>query len=157
VSEILSQAPPESAMASGAENAPLPNSGASAGALAPFPTEAVPPQPIKTVNLPFERAQMLATLPRKKWDEWTWAALGGAVAAFPSAIDAIISAYQATPVSFRIFQTIQIVIFGGFLVWFFVSRAYSKGTQTTAEYLNELYSIRPDKAAQKKWWQFWNT
>lgn len=144
-------------MASGAEKALLPSSGASAGALAPFPTEAVPPQPIKTVHLPYERAHMLATLPRKKWDEWTWAALGGAVAAFPSAIDAIISAFQATPVSFKVFQTFQILIFGGFLVWFFVSRAYSKGTQTATEYLNELYSLPPDKAAPKKWWQFRNT
>jgi hypothetical protein len=97
---------------------------------------------------------MLATLPRKKWDEWTWAALGGAIAAFPSAIDAIIAAFKTIPVSFGIFQTIQILIFGGFLVWFFVSRAYSKGGQTAAEYLNELYSL-PRAATLRKRWQFW--
>jgi hypothetical protein len=136
-------------------NLPILSAEGGASAISGFPSEIVAPQPIKIVNLPYERAHVLATLPRRKWDEWTWAALGGAIAACPSAADAIIVAFKTPPVSFGIFQTIQISIFVGFLVWFFVSRAYSKGSKTAAEYLYELYSLPQEPLRPRRSWQFW--
>jgi hypothetical protein len=73
--------------------------------------DVIPPQPIKTLHLPFERALMLATLPRKKWDELTWAAFTGAAAALPSAIDAFIHAYHRKPFALEAFETVQLFNF----------------------------------------------
>ena len=62
--------------------------------------------------------QMLATHPRRKWDEFTWAALTGTISAAPSAAQAIWSAYQRSPFSLQAFEFVQVAICGGFFVWF---------------------------------------
>jgi hypothetical protein len=118
-----------------------------------IPVDAVTPQPIKTLNLPFERALMLATMPRKKWDELTWAAFTGAAAALPSAVDAFIHAYKRNPFALEAFETVQVLIFFGFVVWF-ISLFFSRHEQTSLEYLRELYSL-PPPSTTKKWWKIW--
>jgi hypothetical protein len=82
---------------------------------------------------------MLATLPRNRWDESTSAALGGAVASFPSAVNACISAFQRQPFSLHLFEAAQVAIFLCFTVWFF-SRKRSKKEKTSGDLLEELRS-----------------
>lgn len=99
----------------------------------------VPPRPIVRHHISDEVAEMLATLPRKKWDESTWAALGGAVAAFPSAVEAVVHGFQQQPFSLHWFEATQIAIFLCFLVWL-ISRKRSKHENTSIDVLNELRS-----------------
>ena len=115
--------------------------------LAPIPQHPVPPEPLRTLHLPYERAHKLATLPRKKWDELTWAAFTGAAAALPSAIDAIVHAWKRNPFALEAFETVQVLIFFGFLVWFVVSFLYSRREQTSLEYLSQLYPGPADRNA----------
>ena len=97
-------------------------------------------EPARTLNLPYESARRLANLPRIKYHkESTAAAFAGAIAALPSAIDAVLHAVRRHPFGLEIFETIQVLICFGFLVWLFVSLMYSREEKTSAEYLDELY------------------
>src|ERR1700677_4195700 len=73
-----------------------------------------------------ERLQMLADLPRRKWNEYTWAALGGMAASFPSAIDALVSSFKRTPFSMELFEVVQLIIFVAFFVWFISQRTVAR-------------------------------
>lgn len=143
MSNIAPGIPGNAVAATGAEG-DLPVIGGEAAALAPaFPTEAIPPKPIRTVNLPYERAVMLANAPRSKWSESTSAALTGMVAALPSAFDAFIHACVRSPFSVEGFELVQILIFAVFLVWLVVSLINSRIEKTSLEYLGELYPSPP--------------
>lgn len=102
--------------------------------------------------MPYERAFMLATMPRKKWSENTWAAFWAALAALPGAAEAIHSGVGKTPFQLGAFEMVQVVVFVGFFVWFVVSRLTFR-EKTATEYLNELYSL--PSIGTKRWWQFW--
>ena len=83
---------------------------------------------------------MLANLPRTKYyNESTAAALAGTIAALPSAGNALLHAAQRNTFGLEIFETIQVLIFFGFLVWLFASLMYAREDKTSAEYLDELY------------------
>jgi hypothetical protein len=97
----------------------------------------IPPRAIMRHHLSDEVAHMLATLPRKNWDETTWAAFGGTLAAAPSAIDALLKGFSRHPFSLEWFEIIQVMILVGFLVWFF-ARKRQKGEKTSVELLEEL-------------------
>lgn len=103
-----------------------------------FPTREMQPQPVEILHFTGERAFMLATLPRKKWDEFTWGALSGTLAALPSAADALLDAFNSHPFSLQLFPTVQVVIFVGFAIWFVITRVYAKQEKTSIEYLNEI-------------------
>jgi hypothetical protein len=105
----------------------------------PFPQDAITPQPLRILPLPYERARALAMLPRSKWSEGTKAAFAGAIAALPSAIDALIHACGRKPFSLEAFETIQVLLFFGFLVWLVISFITSRIDQTSLEYLGALY------------------
>ena len=90
--------------------------------------EGVRPQPIKIHQVTDERLQMLADLPRRKWNEYTWAALGGMAASFPSAIDALVSSFKRTPFSMEWFEVVQLIIFVAFFVWFISQRTVAEKT-----------------------------
>jgi hypothetical protein len=145
VSNIAPDIPGTAVAATGAEG-DLPIIGGEAAALAPFPTETIPPAPIRTVNLPYERAAMLANAPRSKWSEGTLAAFTGMIAALPSAADAFMHACARNPFSLEFFETIQIMIWFGFFVWMIVSLVSSQFKKTSTQYLDELY---PDKGTPK--------
>lgn len=81
---------------------------------------------------------MLATLPRKKWDEFTYAALTGFIAALPSAIEAVYNAAQRSEFSVHAFELVQVLIAAGFFVWFMVKVYGGSSEQTAAELLKEL-------------------
>lgn len=123
---------------------------ASAAAWPAPAVEDIPPRPIKRHHIPDEVAEMLATLPRNKWDDPTSAAaLGGAAASFPSAVGALVSAVQRQPFSLQLFESIQVAIFLCFAVWF-VARKRSKKGKTSADLLEELRNREPhsvDKGA----------
>jgi len=97
-------------------------------------------EPVRTLQLPYENARRLSLLPRTKYyNESTAAAFAGTLAALPSAGNAILHATQRNTFSLEIFETIQVLIFFGFLVWLFVSLMYSREEKSSAEYLDELY------------------
>jgi hypothetical protein len=107
------------------------------GAAWPSPDiQGVPPQPIKIHQVTDERLQMLADLPRRKWNEYTWAALGGMAASLPSAVEAIVSSYKRTPFSMEWFEVVQLIIFVSFFVWFLSQRIGVE--KTSGELLNEI-------------------
>jgi hypothetical protein len=96
--------------------------------------------PSRTLSLPYGSARMLANLPRTKYyNESTAAALAGTIAALPSAGNALLHAAQRNTFGLEIFETIQVLIFFGFLVWLFASLMYAREEKTSAEYLDELY------------------
>jgi hypothetical protein len=96
--------------------------------------------PVRTLNLPYESARRLAILPRiRYYNESTAAAFAGTIAALPSATNAVMHAVQRNTFGLQIFETIQVLICFGFLVWLFVSLMYSREEKTSAEYLDELY------------------
>ena len=106
------------------------------------PTAPVPmsSEPIRVLHLPYESARRLAMLPRiKYYNESTAAALAGMIAALPSATDAVLQTAKHKPFSLELFDTIQVMICFGFLVWLFVSVMYSRQEKTSTEFLNELY------------------
>jgi hypothetical protein len=99
-----------------------------------------PREPVRTLDLPYESARRLATMPRTRYhDESTAAAFAGTIAALPSAANAVIHAALRNAFGLEVFETIQVLIFFGFLVWLFASLLYSRGEKTSAEYLDELY------------------
>jgi|SRR6516162_3343860 len=94
----------------------------------------------RTRHLPYESARMLAILPRVKYyNESTAAAFAGTIAALPSAANAVLHASQRNPFGLEIFETIQLLIFFGFLVWLVASLMYSREEKTSTEYLEEVY------------------
>jgi hypothetical protein len=82
---------------------------------------------------------MLATAPRGKWPEGAWAAATGAIAALPSACDALIHGLRRTPFSLEWFESIQIGILLVSIVWMVASLFYSQRQKTSLEYLENLY------------------
>ena len=93
----------------------------------------------RTIHLPYESARRLAMLPRiKYYNESTAAAFAGTIAALPSATNAILHAVKRNTFGLEIFETIQVLICFGFLVWLIVSLMYSRREKTSAEYLDEL-------------------
>jgi hypothetical protein len=108
---------------------------------------AISNEPVGTLSLPYESARMLAVLPRTKYyNESTAAAFAGTIAALPSAVSAILHAAQRNTFGLEIFETIQVLIFFGFLVWLFASLLYSRQEKTAGEYLDELYRPSPNTA-----------
>ena len=94
----------------------------------------------RTRHLPYESARMLAILPRVKYyNESTAAAFAGTLAALPSAANAVLHAAQRSTFGLEIFETIQVLIFFGFLVWLVASLMYSREEKTSTEYLEEVY------------------
>jgi hypothetical protein len=92
---------------------------------APVPTSS---EPARTLQLPYESARRLAILPRiKYYNESTAAAFAGTIAALPSATNAVRHAVQRNTFGLEIFETIQVLICFGFLVWLFVSLMFSSG------------------------------
>jgi hypothetical protein len=92
------------------------------------------------LSLPYGSARMLANLPRTRYyNESTAAALAGTIAALLSAGSALLHAAQRSSFGLEIFETIQVLIFFGFLVWLFASLMYAREDKTSAEYLDELY------------------
>lgn len=113
----------------------------------PKAPEAISSKPVGTIPLPYESARMLATLPRTKYyNESTAAAFAGTIAALPSAVSAIIHAARRNTFGLEIFETIQVLIFFGFLVWLFASLLYSRQEKTADEYLEQLYPSTPNAA-----------
>src|SRR6516165_5462905 len=91
-------------------------------------------EPVRTLSLPYDAARLLATLPRTRYyDESTSAAFAGTIAALPSAANAVVHATQRNMFGLEIFETIQVLIFFGFLVWLFVSLMYSRQEKTAAQ------------------------
>jgi hypothetical protein len=106
----------------------------------PEPTfQDIPPPPIKRHHISDETAEQLATLPRKRLDEMAWAALGGAIAAAPSAVDAINTALNQSQFSLHAIGSVQIGIFLVFFVWF-LSRIGIRSTKTSGDLLKKLRS-----------------
>ena len=111
---------------------------------APVPTSS---EPARALNLPYESARRLAILPRiKYYNESTAAAFAGTIAALPSATNAIRHAVQRNTFGLEIFETVQVLICFGFLVWLFVSQMYSREEKTSAAYLDELYGPKANPA-----------
>jgi hypothetical protein len=95
---------------------------------------------VQTLQLPYKSARRLASLPRTKYHrESTAAGFAGTIAALPSATNAVIHAVQRSTLGLEIFETVQVLICFGFLVWLIVSLMYSREEKTSAEYLAELY------------------
>ena len=104
---------------------------------APVPTSS---EPARTLQLPYESARRLAILPRiKYYNESTAAAFAGTIAALPSATNAVLHAVNRNTFGLEIFETVQVLICFGFLVWLLASLMYSREEKTSAEYLDELY------------------
>ena len=92
------------------------------------------------LSLPYGSARMLANLPRTRYyNESTAAALAGTIAALLSAGSALLHAAQRSSFGLEIFETIQVLIFFGFLVWLVASLMYSREEKTSTEHLEELY------------------
>jgi hypothetical protein len=111
----------------------------------PFPQDSVVPQPIRILPMPFERARELATLPRKKWGEESWAALTGALGASAGGLDAIHKAYVRPTFSIEGFEVVEVLVFFGFLVWLLISVINAVREKTALEYLAELYPDPPKR------------
>ncbi len=100
----------------------------------------MPSEPARALHLPYESAHKLAMLPRiKYYNESTAAAFAGTIAALPSALNAVIHAVRRNTFGLEFFETIQVLICFGFLVWLIASLMYSREEKTSAEYLDELY------------------
>lgn len=95
----------------------------------------IQPQPINYYHVTEDKLEMLATMPRKKWGEFTVAALSGMAGAAPGAIIAIYSAYKSAW-SFQLFDVIQVLIFSAFVFWFLSQ--YSMGTKVARDLLEEI-------------------
>jgi hypothetical protein len=80
---------------------------------------------------------MLATLPRNKWDELTWAALGGAASQLPGAIGACAAGLKRNPFTADFPEVMAIVIFVAFFACF-LARRRTKGGKTSQDLLTEL-------------------
>src|SRR5262245_53170253 len=97
-------------------------------------------EPARTPSVPYDTASMLAILPRlRSYNESAAAAFPGTIAALPSAANAVLHATRRNVFGLEIFETIQVLIFFGFLVWLFASLMYSRQEKTSGEYLDELY------------------
>src|SRR5262249_49474523 len=104
------------------------------------PKVPVAAEPAPTRHLPYHSARLLPILPRVKfYNESTAAAFAGTLAALPSAANAVLHAAERSTFGLEIFETIQVLIFFGFLVWLVASLMYSREEKTSTEHLEELY------------------
>jgi hypothetical protein len=98
--------------------------------------ERIEPHPIKIHQISDERLEMLATLPRKKWDQF---ALGGAAASFPSAAESIHSSWgPGISLHLDLFGLLEVIIFIAFSVGVIVQRF--RGNYTSEDLLTNIRS-----------------
>lgn len=95
----------------------------------------VQPQPITYYHVTEDKLEMLATMPRRKWGEFTMAALSGMVGAAPAAIVSIYSAYKGSW-SFQLIDVIQILLFFFFGIWLLFQ--YSMSVRVSGDLLEEI-------------------
>jgi len=118
-----------------------PGAGEVAGGLGLFPILDIPPKPTEILHLPFERAQMLATLPRAsgRLNEFFWAALTGLLGASPGASEAVHAALAREPIALSLFESIEVgaaLIFFTLMLTAIIQRRLNG--KTSLEYLDEL-------------------
>jgi hypothetical protein len=135
---MATEAPPsltdESALQAGATGGAGAN--ATSGA---FPTVNIPPSPSQILQLPLERAQILATLPRSKLGDTFWHALAGVVGSAPGAAKELHDAYlTSSPAGLGVFGLIEVACLIIFLTWLAVSFFAARSAQTSLQYLDLL-------------------
>ena len=119
-----------------------------------FPIEDVPPAPIRSLRLAFERAHMLATLPRSKLGELFTASFVGAVASLPGAWDGLHQAFLKTPREpILLFSQLEMVVPVILLTLAVFSVLSSREKKTSLQYLAELYP--PKDGRRLTWLQWW--
>lgn len=106
-----------------------------------FPVERVEPKPTKVLDLPLERALMIANAPRGKLGTLFSAAITGLVGAAPGAAEAVHDSYfglKATGLS--VYGLIEVGLFLVFLVLLVVSMLplFTK-VQTSRDLVEEFY------------------
>lgn len=150
---------PPAATASGGAPNPIPGPGqAGMGGGSPFPAVDIPVKPSQILHIPLERAHMLATLPRGKWGEFTWAAFSGLVGAAPSGAEALHTAFWGTsPQGLSWFGAVQVGLTVVFLTLFLTAIRQRIATQSSAAYLEWLCALEgaPVPIKRKRWWAFW--
>lgn len=111
-------------------------------------------EPLLRRRLVYEQAHLLATLPRKRVDEFTQAAFWAAVAAVTPGIAGLIDIDSATPAQPRMLDIAEIIIFAVCVALGVTGCLRNRGAQLSEDCLRSLYGL-PDPVKEKTKWQFW--
>jgi|SRR6185312_3524935 len=125
-----------------------------------WPSDTIPAQIINTPqpqifrSLGFHEAFMLATLPRRRWDETSQAAFWAGVATLTSAVAGfadLISGKPQTP----LLSLAEVMIFVICAAVFVERCINAQAEQTSREYLEELRTGIKKPPTKSRWWHFW--
>jgi hypothetical protein len=108
----------------------------------------VPPKPSTYTELSRDRAEKLATLPRGKFDEFTWAAVTGLLASLPSSIHSFVDLRQAAVFSLSLPQSVDFGVSLIFVTLTIVALVSRGREQSSMEYLERHFG--PDLDAPLK-------
>ena len=115
----------------------------------PIQIDEIPPAPIRTVPMPWERAHMLATLPRSRLSDMFWPAITGLAGSASGTLDAIEQALKFTQKAseqnqiyygINIYGMINLATTIIFFTLLIVSLFASWWVKTSSQYLNEIYN-----------------
>ncbi len=117
-------------------------------------TKRIPPRASTYTELPRDRAEKLATLRRGPLDEFTWAAIGGLAASFPSAAHSYSVVMSRKEFSLSLPEAVD---FGVLLIFLVLAAvAFTSGRnrgQTSMQYLERHFGKDPDaEPPRRHWW-----
>lgn len=119
-----------------------------------FPTDDIPPHPVRSLRIPFERAHMLATLPRSRLSELVTASFIGFLASLPGGWDGLHQAFFKIPREpLALYSFLEMSVSLALLI-LTVSGLFARiGHQTSLQYLASLYDANPGATpGWKDWW-----
>jgi hypothetical protein len=123
---------------------------------AKFPQENIEPRLLRVLNLPFERAEMLATLPRSRLGDLFWPAITGVCGAAPGAARDLYEAFFEIPQKGLMpYATLEVCALIVFLVLLAVSLISRVRSQTSLEYLNTHYPPESRPPPKEFSFQIW--
>lgn len=99
----------------------------------------IPPKVSPYTEFSRDRAEKLATLRRGRWDEFTWAAIGGFAASVPGTAHTVSNVIPKQPFSLSLSESVDLAITLVFVVLLGVALFGRNRGQTSMEYLEEHF------------------
>jgi hypothetical protein len=111
----------------------------------------IPPKESQYTELTRERAEKLATLRRGRFDEFTWAAIGGLAASLPSTAHSYTEVRTLAVFSLSLPQAVDFGVTLVFLTMVIVALVSRKRGMTSMQYLERHFGPDPDAPPRKVW------
>lgn len=113
------------------------------------------PEPPLRRHLLFDQAHRLATMPRKKQDEFSQSAFWSALVSVPGGVAGFLDIMDKTPTQPKILDLTEVTALAVCVALFVFAVVKPGKIETSEEYLNKLYGIQPAAPSRRRWYLLW--